>query len=251
MATDYSKKKVAELQDLLKTRNLPHTGKKDDLISRLQENDASKESQSTVKPSPDKSDEIDDVDWTADAAAASTEAGSTAIAAGGKGQVPNPTAVPNQATATDPSKTTDLKVDPPKADSEDKKEEPSKPATDFTSGLQETSVDDEIAKRQKRAQRFGIQEEAKSEDAQKALDRAKKFGTETQTQEVKGLDQALPERSRKRGRGGDEGRRGGGKRSRGGAGGGGGGGGGEKANWMSEKDRLASEARKKKFGLAS
>lgn len=44
MPTDYSKKKVVELEELLKTRSLPHTGKKADLIARLQEADLKRNS---------------------------------------------------------------------------------------------------------------------------------------------------------------------------------------------------------------
>ena len=41
---DYAKKTVAELQELLKARSLPHTGKKAELVSRLSEDDKSKQS---------------------------------------------------------------------------------------------------------------------------------------------------------------------------------------------------------------
>ena len=43
MATDYAKKTVAELQEILKSRSLPHTGKKAELVARLGEDDQSKE----------------------------------------------------------------------------------------------------------------------------------------------------------------------------------------------------------------
>lgn len=36
---DYAKKTVAELQEILKSRSLPHTGKKAELIARLSEAD--------------------------------------------------------------------------------------------------------------------------------------------------------------------------------------------------------------------
>ena len=36
---DYAKKTVAELQEILKSRSLPHTGKKAELVARLNEND--------------------------------------------------------------------------------------------------------------------------------------------------------------------------------------------------------------------
>lgn len=51
MPTDYSKKKVVELEELLKARSLPHTGKKADLIARLQEADLKRNS-STANAAP-------------------------------------------------------------------------------------------------------------------------------------------------------------------------------------------------------
>lgn len=271
MSTDYAKKKNAELEDLLKARSLPHTGKKADLIARLQQSDTEQAAKSNSAASAGAEDEID---WEDDAAAAEPT-GAAAIAAGGLVQPANPTAVPNQVVDTDPSKTNDLTVDPPapsttdeakaaasvkdaKAAEDDKKK--SLPST----GIKATSLDDELAKRQKRAARFGIQES--SDDALKALERAKRFGTGEVGDKaaVKGLDEALPERAarvRKREREGDnEGRRdgrekrsrvrGGGRNRRersgtpkdgvkkaGGA--------------LNEKDRLAAEARKKRFAATA
>lgn len=40
---DYSKKTVAELTEILKSRSLPHTGKKADLVARLNEADKTAE----------------------------------------------------------------------------------------------------------------------------------------------------------------------------------------------------------------
>ena len=45
---EYGKKTVAELQEILKGRSLPHTGKKADLVARLNEADQSVET--TGKP---------------------------------------------------------------------------------------------------------------------------------------------------------------------------------------------------------
>lgn len=259
MATDYSKKKNDELQDLLRARGLSHTGKKAELVARLQQHDAdqaskpAKNANSSSKAAATTGAE-DEIDWEDDAIAASTEAGAAAIAAGGQTQPPNPTAVPNQAVDTDPSKTNDLSVDPPAATtSEDAAaaDTSTKPAPDFSSNLPSTTVDSELEKRKKRAARFGLAES--NEDALKALERAKKFGTGTAGDKagVKGLDEALPEQRPKRGRGGDGVEGGGGrqgKRSR--VRGERDGGGAAKASgaWMSEKDRAAAEARKRKFG---
>lgn len=51
MANDYSKKKNAELEELLKSRSLPHTGKKAELIARLHESDLKLSSTSPTSPS--------------------------------------------------------------------------------------------------------------------------------------------------------------------------------------------------------
>ena len=265
MSTDYAKKKNAELEDILKARSLPHNGKKADLIARLQQYDKEQAAKSSTATSAGAEDEID---WEDDTAAAAT------AAAGGLGQVANPTAVPNQVVDADPSKTDDLTVDPPAPTTQDNKDATSVKDAKATeadkkkslppSGIGATSLDDELAKRQKRAARFGIQES--SEDALKALERAKKFGTGDAGDRVavKGLDEALPERAakgQKRGRGrDDEGRRDGrDKQSR--VRGGGRSGrersatpkdGVKKAgSGLNEKDRLAAEARKKRFASAA
>ena len=254
MSTDYTKKKVDELQELLKARSLPHTGKKADLVARLQQHDSEQGAATKTAPAPAPAPAAEDeIDWEDDAAAATTEAGAAAIAAGGLTQPPNPTAVPNQAVDTDPSKTDDLKVDPPAPNANANATAADNPVKDFTSGVEATTLDAELAKRQARAARFGITES--NEDALKAIERAKKFGTgsEGDKSAVKGLDEALPERRPKRGRGAEaDGGRDGVKRSRvrgekeGGARQGGGGGGGG----LSQKDKEAAEARRKRFAAA-
>ncbi|MCJ1297929.1 hypothetical protein MMC08_000718 [Hypocenomyce scalaris] len=265
MSTDYSKRKNAELEDLLKARSLPHTGKKADLVARLQQYDKEHPSTTTT---PTAEDEIDWEDDTAPAAATS-EASAAALAAGGQGAVDNPVAVPNQVIDTDPATTDDLTVNPPHADPPTTttapapataSTEPERKPADFAVGLSTTSLDAELAKRQKRAARFGVAES--SADAVKALERAKRFGTGAAEEGggekevvgvVKGLDTALPERgARKRGRGTEEAGeagRGGKRRDGGGRGrrdGGRGGSGG-----LGEKDRVAAEARKKRFAAAA
>lgn len=267
MSTDYAKKKNAELEDLLKARSLPHTGKKADLIARLQQYDTEQSTKSNTATTAGAEDEID---WEDDAAAAEPT-GAAAIAAGGLGQPKNPTAVPNQVVDTDPSKTNDLTVDPPAPTTTDTKpaaavEDPKATEADKktslpSTGIKATTLDDELAKRQKRAARFGIQES--DEDALKALERAKKFGTGDAGDKiaVKGLDEALPERAakgQKRGRGGDDGGRRDGREKRSRVRGGGRNGRRERSgtpkdgvkkagSGLSDKDRSAAEARKKRF----
>ena len=270
MSTDYTKKKNAELEDLLKARSLPHTGKKAELVARLQQYDADKASKpSTTAPAAAGAE--DEIDWEDDAVTATDAPGAAAIAAGGLTQPANPTAVPNQIVDTDPSKTEDLTVKLPAADgvstgTETKSgtTEPEKPKVDFAAGLSSTDLDSELAKRKARAAKFGLQES--NEDALKALERAKKFGTGSEGDKVavKGLDQALPERGVKRGRGGegnDEGRQGKRSRVRGGRGNEGMGRrersgtpkGGKKeggGRGYSEADRVAAEKRKARFNAA-
>jgi len=282
--TEYSKKTVAELQEILKSNSLPHTGKKAELISRLQDFDKTKEP-TTEAPNPSSAGAEDEIDWDDDggvnngAAKASTEAGAALIAAGGKGPVANPQAVPNQQAAVDPSTTDDLTVSAPgeptaaatteKGDTAEKSEAPKEeaaPAKDFSQGMKATDFDEELEKRKKRAAKFGTTLETTDEkEAAQKVERAKRFGVAADSGEaVKGLDEALPERTRKRGRTEEDGGRGGKRRDFGGRGRnwrrGGGGGGGEgrrengegapKANY-SEKDRLAAEARKKRFATTA
>lgn len=272
MSTEYTKKKNAELEDLLKSRSLPHTGKKAELIARLQQSDADQAASST-KPSTTTAAATtageDEIDWEDDAAVATDPASAATIAAGGLTQPANPNTVPNQIPSTDPSKTSDLTVDPPttttdpsssttkptttttETETETETPAPSKPS--LSANLPSTTLDSELSKRKARAARFGIKES--DTDALKAIERAKKFGTGDAGDRVavKGLDEALPEHGVKRGRGRDDGegrgeekrsrvRGGGGRRGRSGTPKGGKGGSG-----LSEKDRLAAEARKAKF----
>lgn len=276
------------------------------MVSRLQENDTKNNDGSAPAPAA-KTDVADDViDWEDDEVPAdgitatkpSTEAGAAAIAAGGKGQVSNPAAVPNQKLDTDPAATDDLKVEsiggkegaeaapeqpaeggaaPSGEEGAGAAQEEEKPAPNFAKGLPITEMEEELKKRKARAEKFGITEsQAAIAEAEKQLDRAKRFGTGAADPNagvgVRGLDEALPlEKSRKRGRDNEQGGRGGkrrnfGGRNRfrrqgGGSGGGGGGGnrnkstngGGEKPQpaQLSEQDRAAMEARKKRFSAAA
>lgn len=49
---EYSKKTVAELQEILKSRGLPISGKKADLIARLSEADKAAETESELRIHP-------------------------------------------------------------------------------------------------------------------------------------------------------------------------------------------------------
>lgn len=271
MASEYEKKTVAQLQEILKGRGLTTNGKKAELIARLQ--DADKASNDTKSAAAE-----DIIDWDdeapateaplKEAAQASTEAGAATIAAGGQGQVPNPVAVPNQTLGEDPATTSDLHVEGAP------KQQPAveeKPAVDYSIGLQPTEMEEELRKRKARAEKFGIVAETGSDttEAEKVLERAKRFGTGTSNDQGVGinrLDQALPnERERKRGRGHDQGGRGGKRRNNGGGHNGGrnrpqnnarkGNNPTGRSNApkpvFSDKDRAAAEARKNRFATAA
>ncbi|OKL59716.1 hypothetical protein UA08_05169 [Talaromyces atroroseus] len=273
MASEYEKKTVAQLQELLKARGLTTSGKKAELVARLQEADTAASATKT-EAKPDAAEDI--IDWDDEAptteaplkesAQASTEAGAASIAAGGQGQVPNPVAVPNQTLGEDPAKTNDLHIEN-KGDASEQAATEEKPAVDYSIGLQPTEIEEELKKRKARAEKFGIVAETQSEstEAEKALERAKRFGTGGSTESgvgVSRLDQALPaERERKRGRGDEQGGRGGKRRNFGGAGGRNrvqnrksnnpAGRSNDPKPVFSDKDKAAAEARKKRFSAAA
>lgn len=229
--------KNAELEALLKERSLPHTGKKAEMVARLQEDDKQKaaaavkpaapsatapapedeidwDDEDTAKPAPAATAEVKEIQKE-EAKTATTEAAAQAMAAGGQGRVANPQAVPNQVPDTDPSTTDDLSVKPANGSTDaaksadakaEQKEE--KPAVDYSRGLATTTLEEEIEKRRARAKKFNLPFDEKAiEEQVKKLERAQKFGNEAEA--PKGLNEALPER-RKRGRDEkDEGGRGG------------------------------------------
>ncbi|KAF2769968.1 hypothetical protein EJ03DRAFT_82777 [Teratosphaeria nubilosa] len=268
---DYSKKKNDELVALLKERGLPHTGKKADMVQRLNEHDANQ----TAQPAVTKADD-EEIDWDDDIAqTATTEASKEAVAAGGVGEVKNPVDVPNQEPAIDPAQDSSLTVaaegEPTAAQEEEKA-----PEKDFSAGITEATLDEEIEKRRARARKFGLNED---DDQIKMLLRAKKFGVTEgsgalgllnsalsqgrkgekageKAGEKRGLDTALSEETGRRKKGKfrhGRGDRQGGAKAAGGA---------PKQNgaavekkqggtWMSEADRAKAEARKARFAAAT
>lgn len=278
MATDYSKKTNADLVEILKSRSLPHTGKKAELVARLQQDDEKKAADAPASSSKAAAAE-DVIDWDDEEPAErpSTEAGANAIAAGGKGPVANPVAVPNQKLDTDPATADELKVESTGAAAAVTGEpvatateaEKKAAVVDFTQGLPASELEEEMRKRKARAAKFGVVEDTETalKEAEKQLERAKRFGTGAGAEAssdvgVRGLDEALPdEKSRKRSRN-DQGGRGGKRRDhgrnrnrRGGDGNQNRSGGENKAqsgqkSW-SDKDALAMEARKKRFATAA
>jgi len=280
VALDYAKRTNADLIEILKSRSLPTTGKKAELVARLREDDAKR---NAALPSAAKTDTADDViDWDDDAPAEETvkpssEAGSAAITAEGEEAVPSPVAVPNQEPEIDPATTNDLEVEskdpappedskpeddtPAAAAAEETSQPAEKPQVDYSIGLPSTELEAELKKRKARAEKFGIVKDTETAlaDAEKAVQRAKRFGTgdDASGVGVKGLDEALPsERPRKRGRDDEDNRRGNKRRNFGGRGRntrstrGRDGGRGRKPVF-NEKDALANEARKNRFAAAA
>lgn len=161
----------------------------------------------------------DEIDWDEDDNKTTNAPAAAAVAAGGKGQVANPTAVPNQKVDVEPSTTKDLKTagaDALKdagsaavsggATTTETVAESDAPKQDFSIGIEQTDAEKEAERRAARAKRFGISED---DEEKKKLDRAKKFGLDATDSIVKGLDSALPERRAKRGREGREEKQGG------------------------------------------
>ncbi|EXJ64175.1 hypothetical protein A1O7_00511 [Cladophialophora yegresii CBS 114405] len=267
---DYSKKTVAELTEILKSRSLPHSGKKADLVARLNEADKVAQENEAEKAPPAESTSAPPV------------------------QEPEPATEPALKPAPDESAPVEAA---PAATAREIAEEPADSpsantdtalanSASYSLNLPHSEMDAEMAKRKARAERFGTGasgangetgDSATDADAQKALERAKRFGT-AQTAMGK-LDEALPEErergSRKRGRteetsamddpalrksfGGRGGRgRGGRLRGRGGrensrrrTGEKPTGVGKQSGAFSSEADRMAAEARRKKFASAS
>lgn len=273
--SDYSKMKNADLEALLKERGLPHSGKKADLVARLQEDDKKKASAAVPEE-----DEIDwDLDDTLPTDEPKTTTTTTAAAVTGTKKEEPKTQV---AKAAKPAVATTMTVETAEADAAaSTTDEPTAPPTadvpakDYTAGLKETTAEDEIEKRRKRIKRFMDPNDPESvkrgEEELKKLDRAEKFKDLEATTKV---DSALPERKRKRdydnesgeGREGREGRGGGFKRrgrrfGRGGRGGDSqgvkGGTGAESkgssgvVTWMSNAERAKAEARKQRFAQST
>lgn len=211
---DYTKLKNAELESKLKELGLPHTGKKADLVKRLEDHDAQSGGTKTTTKVSDKEDEIDwdDEPTSKEAtkkpndAPGKNDPSNAAQTNAGTGRATNPQAVPNQSKAIDPSTTRDLnasksssastKPSATESTSSDAKKETAS-ASAFSSGLAPATADEELAKRKARAAKFGTvlpdvktatsqatstvvaSAGADADDAEKhkARERAAKFGT--------------------------------------------------------------------------
>lgn len=266
MATDYSKKTNADLVEVLKSRDLPHTGKKADLVARLQQDDEKK----AVAPADSKTDAEDVIDWDDDVPAEpattklATDTGASAAAAVNEDTAPAVESNQKPENPTDSTADAPTVVPESKPDNEKTAEAESKPAVDYTKGLPASELAEELKKRKARAEKFGVveDEETALKEAEKQLQRANRFGTGTEASTnagIKGLDEALSsESSRKRARN-DQGGRGGKRRDnrnrnrqgdRNQTRRGGNNEKSEQTKW-SDKDNQAMEARKKRFTAAA
>lgn len=249
MSTDYESLTKPLLEAQLKERGLPHSGKKADLVARLQEDDVKKATTAPAASEPAQAKE-DEIDWEEE------EPKATEAPARAQSNEPQPAAA--EASAAAPITETTM------ADAANATSEPSAeaaPAKNFSLGLADVTVSEELEKMKARAKKFGTTEDETVKENIAKLERLLKYGAEEQL--PSGLNGALPEKQRrerrpdhrndnrvhKRGHGdrnrngrGRDRRDGGGQRreQRNGASGNG-------AGWMSQKDREQAEARKKRF----
>ncbi|KXL42112.1 hypothetical protein M433DRAFT_146124 [Acidomyces richmondensis BFW] len=272
MAESYSKRKNEELIALCKERGLPHNGKKADFVKRLEDYDAKQTSSTAANPPIEDEIDWDDEPATEAAKSAATEPAAEALKAGGVGNVNNPVAVPNQELAEEPGKTDDLAVaatgeSAPNGEAKPAQAEKEKATEkDYSSGMAELTLEEEIEKRKARARKFGLPENS---DDIKLLERMKRFGVVEGSGALALLNKALPgAREKKRGMEGDSdggvkkrGRRGGlrgrGASRREGSGRRGASREPEKSQrngsgvWMTAEDRAKAEARKKRFATTT
>ncbi|KAI9375496.1 hypothetical protein BJX61DRAFT_531564 [Aspergillus egyptiacus] len=274
MAADYAKKTNAELVEILKSRGLPHAGKKADMVARLQEDD------NKQAAAPAKTDVADDViDWEDDEVPAAVSTAAKPAEAPAPAEEKEKEAAP-AAEETNGQEVQDAEASQKPAEevATGTAEEPAaqpeeKPAPNYSIGLSVTDLEEEVKKRKARAEKFGITEESQAaiDEAERKLQRAKRFGISAaeapSAESISRLDQALPEKSRKRGRGdNDQGARGGKRRSMNGRNNQRHRGRGNRnqnqgqrqkrgtnnaENGLSEKDKQAMEARKKRFATGA
>jgi len=157
---DYSKLKVAELKEELGKRSLPVSGKKEELVARLLENEGKSKSTANADLG-DLAPPEDDYDW--DEPATKTTAKSETKSA------PAPASAP-AASAAKPAAAPKQPLEAPKPSSETTAKSP--PVAASTEATDE-ALAAELEKRKRRAERFGIP----LADSVKALERAKRFGT--------------------------------------------------------------------------
>ncbi|KAI5298074.1 hypothetical protein KEM55_003855 [Ascosphaera atra] len=205
---EYAKKTNAELIEILRTRGLPTSGKKADLVARLQESDkpaANTEAPAaTAAPAAPAATEKaagtqdDVIDWddelapepsaTTQPANADTDTTATTVTPA--------TTQPEASTAATTATTTTTATTPAangqeaatkeeqtaastetQQQGEQQATEEAMPQENFALGLAASDLEAELAKRRARAEKFGIVEDSKEAiaEAEKKLERAKRF----------------------------------------------------------------------------
>ncbi|KZZ88527.1 DNA-binding SAP [Ascosphaera apis ARSEF 7405] len=237
---EYGKKTNAELIEILKSRGLPHSGKKADLIARLQESDktAVEEAASVAPPSqipaaptdapaaPQKTPATQDdvIDWDDEPlpdtlTEPSTHIDATAATAVDTTAAPSTPEPANVAAPIASAQHLDettvgsaVAPNPQEPVATPTEETPAEFQSDenFKLGLAASDLEAELAKRRARAEKFGIINETETllDEQQKKIERAKRFAAASEgnaaTQSsglISNLDRALGEEtSKKRGR---------------------------------------------------
>jgi SAP domain-containing ribonucleoprotein len=173
---DYSKLKVAELKDLLTSRSLPVSGKKEELVARLVESD---KGQPVVDDLGDLAPPEEEYDWDAPTTKTYCSASTQLTTSSAKPEAkpapapaaPSVPAKPQTATPAVPSQP----LEAPKAPAETTTKSPPAASTTDT----EDALAIELEKRKRRAERFGIP----LAESAKAIERVKRFGDPTSTTE--------------------------------------------------------------------
>ncbi|EPS43853.1 hypothetical protein H072_2111 [Dactylellina haptotyla CBS 200.50] len=199
--TDYSKLKVTELKELLSGRELPTTGKKDELIARLTADDAAEAANGAPEP-------VEEAPPAPPAPPApQTQPVEQKEAVVAAPQTTEPEAAASAPVEGEKKKFAFKRIDddfdiPAKKQpettnpEESKPTEPAEPVESFAAGLSSTDAESELEKRKKRAARFGMP----VDDSVKLMERAKRFGgAADEDKTIKALDSALGEnRGKKR-----------------------------------------------------
>ncbi|RVD87669.1 uncharacterized protein DFL_001887 [Arthrobotrys flagrans] len=203
--TDYNKLKVADLKEQLANRGLPTIGKKDELVSRLVADDATKASN---PPNGESSSEP--AKEAAPAAAPGTSATETPVE---QKETKKDTTAPPSESVPEPAAAAPIEGEKKKftfkrladefgtpTSEASKPEEPKvpEPVESFAAGLATTDTDSELEKRKRRAARFGVP----VTESIKLVERAKRFAADgddsNKDTTIKALDSALGENKGKK-----------------------------------------------------
>ncbi|KAF3285420.1 hypothetical protein TWF970_010477 [Orbilia oligospora] len=212
--TDYNKLKVADLKEQLALRGLPLIGKKDELVSRLVADDATKASnppngESSSEPAKEEAPVVASVtsatetpveqqDTKKDTTAPPESVPEPASAAPIEGEKKKFTfkRLADEFEAPAPNEVT--KPEQPEQPEESEQPKAPEPVESFTAGLATTNTDSELEKRKKRAARFGVP----VTDSIKLAERAKRFAADgddsNKDTTIKALDSALGENKGKK-----------------------------------------------------